>query len=60
MSKLKSASKSIFKRLKTKGTVTGISMLLAAAGIHLDPDSMAKIVETLFEVIGLFFVVSKD
>lgn len=60
MSAFKKVSRSIFGRLKTKSTVTGVSMLLAALGIHLDPESMSKIVETLFEVVGLFFVVTKD
>lgn len=48
------------ERAKERSTWVGISILGAAIGLHVDPDHMAKIVETASELLGLVLILTKD
>lgn len=50
----------VIDRAKERSTWVGISILGAAIGLHVDPDHMAKIVETASELLGLVLILTKD
>jgi len=58
------AFETIFKfaidRMKERSTWGGLTFLLAAFGIHLNPDNVSTIMEAAASIMGTIYVMTKD